>query len=147
MKGKLFNALSTKSIKENILKVMADEDGCIKICTIIHFKLSEAVKVYIHERGQAGRDGRSSNCIILWKALMLVHVKKEITAYAREKCDCRCQDLMSFFESSCQGQSNCEKCVLSLNIRLYPQAPDSTRSTFTVEKESYHLQENMYRTD
>ncbi|XP_020903172.1 Bloom syndrome protein homolog [Exaiptasia diaphana] len=128
-KVEMLHALSTKSVKENILKAMANEDGCIKvlICTIafgmgvnckgvnniIHFGPSKTVEAYIQESGRAGRDGRPSNCIILYKALMLLHVEKEMRDYVRGKCDCRRQYLMSSFEittNSCQGQSKCDKC-------------------------------------
>eukprot|EP00118_Oscarella_pearsei_P021478 m.241141 g.241141 ORF g.241141 m.241141 type:complete len:294 (+) comp40201_c0_seq1:710-1591(+) len=109
VENRLFGMLhsgSAQSTKEVILASLAAEEGKCRVIfctsslgmgvnvrnlhTVIHYGPPETLEEYQQEVGRAGRDGKSSQAIMLWNSRLLrkasVEVRKYATATASEGC-------------------------------------------------------------
>ena len=144
----MLHALSSKANKEVVLNEMGQETGCIRvlICTIafgmgvnckgvqriIHLGPSKSVEAYIQESGRAGRDGSSSEALLLYQPLMLLHVEKDMKDYVKGNYVCRRSFLMGHFDEKrgtspiTNSQSDficCDLCSKDETLKVTVTAP------------------------
>jgi hypothetical protein len=95
----MFHAGSPESVKEHVLNDLGCEKGHIRIliCTIafgmgvncksvhrvIHFGPAKSLESYVQEAGRAGRDGKHSDCIILYNGLLSTHCSQSMKRYLK----------------------------------------------------------------
>lgn len=72
---------------------------CKGVHRTIHFGPSKNVEAYIQETGRAGRDGKQSVAFIIYQALFLNHVDKDMKQYVKSK-ECRRKTLLHNFDGN-----------------------------------------------
>lgn len=115
---------------------------------VIHHAIPRSLEGYYQETGRAGRDGKSSNCIVFYtypdvRAVMqqidrdedLNREQKErnkqavnaVLRYCTNKTDCRRAQVLGFFgESACQCYKGCDVCLsLDTQTRTSRDVTDS----------------------
>ena len=85
----MYHAGTPELVKQHIVNNMGDEEGHIRVlistiafdmgvnckCVrqVIHFGPSKNLECYVQESGRAGRNGKQSNCVILYNGLLSIH--------------------------------------------------------------------------
>ena len=114
----MYHASTPDKVKKHIIENLSDEGGniCILISTIafgmgvnskgvhhvVHFRPSKNMECYVQESGRAGRNGKPSNCIILYNGLLASHSTPKMTKFlAYETSVCLRQLIFSDFNIGC----------------------------------------------
>lgn len=91
--------------------------NCKCVHRTIHFGPSKNIEAFVQETGRAGRDGKSSLSLLLYKGIMLNHVDRDIKNYLKTK-ECRLATLLKHFavaDLGFDGPSHtcCDNCALN----------------------------------
>ena len=137
----IMHAGTPESVKETVLKSMADYDGHVRvlICTIafgmgvdakgvrniINFGPSRNLESYIQESGWCRQDGKPEKCVILHFGRMLSTCVRDMKDYVLTQT-CWRQQINSYFDrpvtssssmKTPSGHNCCDNCGISCNCK------------------------------
>ncbi|XP_028403969.1 ATP-dependent DNA helicase hus2/rqh1-like [Dendronephthya gigantea] len=135
----MYHAGTPNVVKEHIINKFGDEAGHIRVlistiafgmgvnckCVhkVIHFGPSSTLESYVQESGRAGRDGKPSNCIILYNGLLSSYCSAKMATFlSNEDSVCLRKMIMEEFgySHSSDGPSHmcCDICAAKCECGL-----------------------------